>query len=66
MTAQQRMLTPLTHLHLPLQFSGVRVCFLDFDYALHIVNFAIVYIHAVSNLQKLDSNELMAQRSTGL
>jgi hypothetical protein len=48
-TGQQRMLTPPRHLILPPHLSEARValhsnCFLDYDYVLHIVNFAISYV----------------------
>jgi hypothetical protein len=49
-TGQQGMLTPPWHLILPLHLSEVRVallsiciCPLDYDYVLHIVNFAVLY-----------------------
>jgi hypothetical protein len=60
-TGQQRMLTPPWHLILPSHLSEVRValhsiciCPLDYDYILHIVNFAILYCKTTSNITAFD------------
>jgi hypothetical protein len=56
-TGQQMMLTPPRHLILPLHLSEVVLlytrfcnCLLDYDWVLHIVNFAILYPKMVMKL----------------
>jgi hypothetical protein len=51
-TGQQRMLTPPRHLILPshlsesvLLYTRFCNCLLDYDYVLHIVNFATLYLY---------------------